>query len=196
MADDVISMIKDDHREVERLFSMMQQDESTHPLAAPLAVAMVTAHSRAEEDHVYPVLANQAGEREQAQHSLEEHQQAEQIGQQLLRSGFGSDGFGSLLEKFIGAVQHHVQEEENELLPALEQAIGPQLRQELGQAFAQRRAQELTGHQPGGQSTSGHSQSRNDLYEEARKLDIQGRSSMTKEELAQEVDRAKSRQSR
>ena len=191
MADDVISMIKTDHREVERMFSLMRQDHSSHPLVLPLAVAVVTAHSRAEEDHVYPVVAREAGERDEARHSIEEHQQAEQLGQRLLSMDPQGDGFGAQLEKFMQAVLHHAQEEESEILPALASAVDRDRLRELGQAFAMRRAQELTGHGFGGNGANG--KTREELYEEARELDVPGRSSMTKDELAREIQREQSR---
>jgi hemerythrin superfamily protein len=173
MADDVISMIKTDHREVERMFSLMRQDHSSHPLVLPLAVAVVTAHSRA------------------ARHSIEEHQQAEQLGQQLLSMDPQGDGFGAQLEKFMQAVLHHAQEEESEILPALASAVDGDRLRELGLAFATRRARELTGHGFGGNGASG--KTREELYEEARELGVPGRSSMTKDELAREIQREQSR---
>jgi hypothetical protein len=88
-----------------------------------------------------------------------------------------------------------VEEEEGEMLPQLEQALGSDRLVELGQAFARRRAAELTGNDGGsGQATrqEGHAQAgdgsektKEELYAEARDEGIQGRSSMSKEELAQ-----------
>ena len=193
MADDVITMIKTDHREVERMFSLMRQDDSSHPLVLPLAVAVVTAHSRAEEDHVYPVVAREAGERDQARHSTEEHQQAEQLGQQLLSMDPQGEGFGARLETFMRAVLHHAQEEESEILPALASAVGQDRLRELGQAFAARRAQELTGQGFGaGGGTGASGKTREELYDEARMLDVPGRSSMSKDELARGIQHEQS----
>lgn len=233
MADDVISMIKTDHKEVERLFSLMREDPSSPPLVLPLAVSMVIAHSRGEEDHVYPVLAREAGEKKEAQHSLDEHQQAEQLGKHLLSLDPTSGEFRSQLEEFMNAVLHHAEEEESELLPALAKAVDSARLQEMGMAFARRRAQELTGEHFGGNGSARRSSSRRtagrtgggrsasktassktagraggkrrasksassttagmskqELLNEARKLDIPGRSSMSKEQLAREVAKA------
>lgn len=190
MAGDVISMIKSDHREVERMFSL-KEDASARPLVLPLAVAVVTAHSRAEEDHAYPVLAAEAGEADEARHSMHEHEheQAGQLGRQLLAEDPASREFAGHLEEFMTAVQHHVQEEEeDEILPALAGAVDGERLREMGLDFAARRAQELTG-QHFGSGSGDAGASRQELYEQARKLDIPGRSSMTKEELAREVGR-------
>src|SRR5205823_5217905 len=98
--------------------------------------------------------------------------------------------------EWVSAVQHHVEEEETELLPHLQQALGPDRLAELGKAFSARRAAELTGQagQPGDGRRGGSRKSsgrnlpdktKDQLLAEARKAGIQGRSSMSKQELVQ-----------
>jgi hemerythrin superfamily protein len=209
MSDDVITMIKTDHHELERLFDMMQTDASSRPLALPLAVAMLTAHSRAEEDHVYRALAKEAGEKQEAEHGMEEHHKAEELGKQLLGKDPEGQDFEDSLSEWVTAVQHHVEEEEGEILPQLQRALGEDRLAEIGKAFASRRAAELTGQgaQRGqgrgrGRSHDGSGatgrrapgrgrsgQSRQELYAEARKAGIQGRSSMSKQQLLRALSR-------
>lgn len=193
MADDVISMLTTDHRELERLFDMMTKDKNSRPLALPLAVAMLEAHSRAEEEQVYPVLAREAGDKEGAEHGADEHHEAEQQGKRLLEMDWESEEFDQALEEWISAVRHHVEEEENELLPELKRAVDADRLRELGAAFASRRARSLAG-QPlaaagGGTRPDTGDKTRDELYEEARELGVQGRSTMTKDELAQQVEK-------
>jgi hemerythrin superfamily protein len=169
----------------------MQKDSSSRPLALPLAVAMLTAHSRAEEDYVYPALAKEAGEKEEAEHGTEEHHKAEQLGQQLLGKDPEGPDFEDSLSEWVSAVQHHVEEEESELLPHLAQALGPERLAELGREFSARRAAELTGQAGHGNGRGGGSRAGKDLQNktkeellaQARKAGIQGRSSMSKQEL-------------
>lgn len=237
MADDLITMVTTDHRELKRLFDMMQTDKSSRPLALPLAVAMLEAHSEAEEDRVYPAVAREAGEKEEAEHAAEEHHQAEDLGKHLLEMDWESKAFDRALDEWVGAVLHHVEEEENEILPALGEAVGSDRLRELGLQFATRRSRKLAG-QPlshvgegtgakrqsatsgrakagaggtkaggakagagGAKATAGGAQAtaggtRAELYEKARELGIEGRSSMSKEELAQQVKKAQGRRKR
>ncbi|MBT2420280.1 hemerythrin domain-containing protein [Streptomyces sp. ISL-22] len=202
MADDLITLVTTDHRELQRLFDMMKTDRSSRPLALPLAVAMLEAHSEAEEDRVYPAVAREAGEKEEAEHAAEEHHQAESLGKHLLEMDWESEEFDRALEEWVGAVVHHIEEEENEILPALGEAVGPERLRELGMQFATRRSRKLAG-QPlkaaGGGADAGQAEqtegggTRAELYEKARELDVEGRSSMNKEELAQEVNKAQDR---
>ncbi|MCP9957301.1 hemerythrin domain-containing protein [Streptomyces sudanensis] len=199
MADDVIEMIKTDHRELDRLLEMMQKDRDSRPLALPLAVAMLEAHSRAEEEHVYPVLVKQAGEKEETRHATEEHHEAEQLGRRLLEMDWESDEFDQGLEKWIDAVRHHVEEEEQELLVSLGEALDSEELRELGLRFAGQRSEEISGKVLGGNGgasgssgggRSGEGITREELYAKARELGVEGRSSMNKGELEEEVRKA------
>jgi hemerythrin superfamily protein len=198
MADDLITLVTTDHRELQRLFDMMKSDRSSRPLALPLAVAMLEAHSEAEEDRVYPAVAREAGEKEEAEHAAEEHHEAESLGKHLLEMDWESKEFDRALEQWIGAVQHHMEEEENDILPSLSEAVGAERLRELGMEFATRRSRKLAGQplkaaggtrtRPQQRTTTG--ETRAELYEKARELGIEGRSSMSKEELAEEVHKA------
>jgi hemerythrin superfamily protein len=194
MADDVITMIKSDHHELERIFGMLQHEKSSRPLMLPVAVALLTAHSRGEEDHVYPALAKEAGAKSEAEHGRHEHAEAEQLGRSLLSKDPQSTEFESELNEWISAVLHHAEEEENELLPALEKAVGASRLSELGMKFAARRAQELTGQHAGkgnGKASNGQGMTKEQLLDEARKRGVKGRSSMSKAELAEAVGKSR-----
>ncbi len=203
MPNDVVTMIKADHHELQRLFGMMKSDKSSRPLAAPLAVAMLAAHSQAEEVHVYPVLAKEAHEREEAKHSTEEHHQAEKLGKKLLKADPESSDFDRALDEFVSAVLHHMDEEETDILPALQRTLKAGRLRKLGQAFAARRAKALTGQGSNGRSVRSTrlrkartGETLVDLYQEARELGIQGRSSMGKAQLARAVHRQRSAKAR
>ncbi|MCQ0023684.1 hemerythrin domain-containing protein [Streptomyces somaliensis DSM 40738] len=199
MADDVIEMIKTDHRELDRLLEMMRKDKGSRPLALPLAVAMLEAHSRAEEEHVYPVLVEEAGEKEETRHATEEHHEAERLGRRLLEMDWESAEFEQALEKWIDAVRHHVEEEEQDLLTALGEALDAGELHRLGLRFAGQRSEELAGkalHGDGGEAGSsgggrnGGGPTRDELYAKARELGVEGRSTMNKEELGERVREA------
>jgi hemerythrin superfamily protein len=196
MADDLITLVTTDHRELQRLFEMMRTDRSSRPLALPLAVAMLEAHSEAEEDRVYPAVAREAGEKAEAEHAAEEHHEAESLGKHLLEMDWESEEFDQALQEWIGAVEHHMEEEENEILPALSQAVGAERLRELGMEFATRRAKALAGRplKAAGGTTGGgggaEGATRAELYDKARELGVEGRSTMSKDELAEQVAKA------
>ncbi len=172
MATDVITLITNDHRKVEALFERLKKEEGDPKAAVTELHALLIAHARAEEDRVYPDL--------DAHHGLEEHKEAEVLLDELVRSRPGTPEFRRTLDKLVESVNHHVEEEEGELLPQLAEQAGEKRLRELGKAFEERRDEELRALTAGGATKA-------ELYEQAQKADIPGRSQMDKEELQEAV---------
>ncbi len=108
-------------------------------------------------------------------HSQEEHAEAEQLLEQLQGIDPTSAKFDSLLQNLVKAVTHHVEEEEDNVLPGLRQQLTEARRQQLANAFAASRQHHL-GERPG-------EATREELLQQARNAGIEGASSMSKDEL-------------
>lgn len=184
MPTDAITLIKNDHRVMEQLFERMRTQKNKRPALLKECVARLSAHSWAEEERVYPAIV-QADPPEQGEvyHGVEEHHEAEQLLHKLEEADPESPQFEAVLEEFIAAVKHHVEEEESTILPALADAVDQVKLTELGAAFEERRMEVLKEHGIGAEGVD--ELSRDELYEKAKEADVPGRSSMTKEELAQ-----------
>jgi len=188
MAADAVTLIKNDHRLMEELFAQLKAAEGDRRALVTEVQARLSAHARAEEAEVYPTLAKKAGEKAEVEHGTYEHLEAEHKLRKVSNL-IDSPHFSQALDEFVGAVDHHVQEEESELLPALKKATDKETLDRLGAAFERARLDEL--------STSGYEQAprstepaddlaeatRDELYEKAQKADIPGRSHMKKEDL-------------
>lgn len=175
MSRDVVDLIMDDHREVERLFDQMKQDPDKRPMLVPVVTALLVAHSRAEEAEVYPVARDEAGEAEEVAHSQEEHAQAEELLERLKDTDHNSSDFDSLLEELIEAVSHHVEEEESSVLPGMRDRLSDERRSELGEAFVIAREKHM-GDMPG-------EATKDELLQQARNAGIEGASSMSRDQL-------------
>jgi hemerythrin-like domain-containing protein len=189
MASDAVTLIKNDHRLMKQLFAQLKNgDEDRRALVAEVE-ARLSAHARAEEAEVYPIIAKAAGEKAEVEHGTYEHLEAEHKLRKV-RNLIDSPHFDQALEEFVAAVDHHIEEEESELLPALQKATDKETLARLGAAFERARLDEL--------STSGYEQApetaqagaddladatRDELYEKAQKASIPGRSRMNKEQL-------------
>jgi hemerythrin superfamily protein len=190
MASDAVTVIKTDHRLMEQLFDQLKAGAGDRSALVTEIAARLTAHARAEETEVYPVIAKAAGEREEIEHGTFEHLEAEHKLRKVANL-IGSPHFDQALDEFIAAVNHHVQEEESEILPALEKVTDKKTREKLGAAFERARLDELgtTGHEDPPSASPRHdgedlaSATRDELYEKARDADIPGRSGMTKDDL-------------
>jgi hemerythrin superfamily protein len=181
MPADVVDLIMQDHREVERLFDELKDNPETRPNLVPVLTTLLTAHSRAEEAEVYPVAADEAGEKEEVSHSQQEHIEADQLLAKLAKTDPDSADFDRVLQNLIDAVSHHVEEEETKVLPGMRSNLSDERRSELAEAFAASRKQHL-GEQPGDMT-------RDQLARQASNADIPGTSGLPKDKLQQKVQR-------
>jgi hemerythrin superfamily protein len=170
---DVVELIKSDHREVERLFDLLQKQPQTRSLNFPVLCSLLIAHSRAEEAEVYPVAKSEAGETDEVAHSQGEHAEAEHMLEQMTAMDPESAEFGAALEELIKAVNHHVEEEESRVLPGMQQRLSEDRRAELAEAFVTARTEHL-GDRPG-------QASRADLDQAARNAGLSTNASSKKE---------------
>jgi hemerythrin superfamily protein len=125
---DVVELIKNDHREVERLFDLLQKEPATRGLNFPVVCALLIAHSRAEESEVYPVAKDEAGETEEVAHSQGEHAEAEHMLEEMTAMDFEPAEFETALDELIKAVKHHVDQEESCVLPGMQQRLSAERR--------------------------------------------------------------------
>ncbi|WP_394618302.1 hemerythrin domain-containing protein [Lentzea sp. JNUCC 0626] len=181
---DVVDLIMQDHREVERLFDELKKHPEKRPLLTPVLCGLLVAHSRAEESEVYPA-ARDAGGEDEVEHSQEEHAEAEQLLAKLLDTDYDSPRYEKALKDVVDSITHHVKEEEDTVLPGMRKRLSAQRRYELGELFARSRADHL-GELPG-QAT------REELLVQAKNIGLEGASSMSKAQLQRELHKAAAR---
>jgi len=179
MAGDVVELIMNDHREVERLFSELANAPQKRPNLLPVLTTLLTAHSRAEEAEVYPAAVAEADEAEEVAHSQEEHIEADELLAKLAATDPESPEFDGVLRELVDAVTHHVEEEETKVLPGMRQRLSGERRRELGEAFANSREKHL-GQQPADIT-------KEQLRLQAQNADVSGVSGLGKEELQQKL---------
>lgn len=191
MASDAVTLIMNDHRVMEELFERMRTQKNKRPALVKECIARLSAHSWAEEERVYPAIVRaDPPEQGKVYHGVEEHHEAEQLMHRLEETDPKSPRFEAVLAELVAAVMHHVEEEENEILPALAESVDQATLMQLGTDFENRRLAVLAEHGigAGGADTGQTGElSRDELYEQAKRAKVPGRSSMTKEELAEAV---------
>lgn len=128
-------LIKGEHREAELLFEQYRRrpERST----AMLLCDLLDRHTEMEEQVLYPEL--KAVDEELFDDAMEEHDQADQLISQI-RESDDLDRTTELVLELQGVVSHHVEDEETEDLPAMEQACGEERMDALGQQMEQWRS--------------------------------------------------------
>jgi hemerythrin-like domain-containing protein len=145
--DDVVELILADHREFEELLRALRNREEDRATRLSELADLLVAHAEAEEDEVYPTLERRAPEDAgEIAHGAEEHADGHAALLALLVAADDDTGaFEDTLEELSETVLHHLDEEERDVLNAARENVAPEVRAELGRAFARRRAELLEG---------------------------------------------------
>jgi hypothetical protein len=183
---DVVTAIMNDHRVLESIFDELRAGDEDRVVLIAEVRARLAAHSRAEERYVYPVLARaRPGVSGEVHHGVGEHREAEEKLAGL--ESAGREDFPRALREFVDAVNHHVAEEESEMLPAHKESLSFRKRDELGRRFESHRISELR------RAGIDDALTKEDLYIRAQRAGIAGRSSMSRGELARALLAARER---
>ena len=186
MADDIVDVIKAQHREVDRLLDQAMEGGGDTAALLRRVSELLLPHSKAEESFVYPTIAQRApAEGDEVKDGVAEHHHIEQVLQELLGEDPEGPGFDGKLAALVGELRHHVEEEEQDLLPVLAEQASDEDRAAMGARFAEETR--WTGGS-GGSGGADQGLTRDELYEKAKEQDVSGRSRMTKAELEQAVD--------
>jgi len=149
-------MIRQDHKKVEGLFKKFEQTKGSQAKRrlAENAMTELEVHAALEEEIFYPAVKKEVDDGSMVQEALEEHQTVKQLISELKGMEEADEEFESQFSQLIENVQHHVEEEENEMLPKVEESELDL--NSLGEQMSQRK-QEL---QNGGRATKKTSNAR------------------------------------
>lgn len=154
---DVVTLILADHREVERIFETLREDQEARPQAVLQLRALMLAHSEAEEAIVYPTLKpemedepSEEVEGDKIDEAYDEHAEAEQLLDELADTDPESEDFDSVLADVMESINHHVEDEESDLLPRLRDMLQGDEMQRIMSEFHRVRMEILE--QEGGQA--------------------------------------------
>jgi hemerythrin-like domain-containing protein len=134
---DPMTILKTDHREVKTLLTSLGESEEgpeREKMAADVEAAL-TLHMQIEEDILYPVVAEYVGQDDEEEAEIE-HGLARE-GLTKMMSMVEMPGFGATAEMLLGGIEHHVKEEETEILPELKNAMPREDWLALGDRIAQ-----------------------------------------------------------
>ena len=141
-----IKMLKDDHRKVKQLFREFESaGDTAHKKKQQIAEQVfqeLEIHSKLEEEIFYPAVqakTDQEG-KETVLEGIEEHHVVDVLIEELKGMRPEDEPFEAKFTVLVENVEHHIEEEEGEMLPDAEQRLGSQLEQ-LGQQMEQRRQQ-------------------------------------------------------
>lgn len=184
---DAITLLTKDHDEVRTLFEQFRsaQDAGDGELmreTADKVFAELEVHTTIEEEIFYPAARGEDEEIDETiDESLQEHHVVDVLMKEMRAVEGDSDEWIAKMTVLIENVEHHAEEEEQDLFPDSREALGDEAMAMLGDELEARKA-----------TLKAEGATRDELYQKAKELDVDGRSAMTKDELAAAVGDAES----
>src|ERR1044072_6488137 len=134
---DPFELLKADHRKVEELFTEWESASGKQKLQVFGQIRMeLELHTHIEEKIFYPALEEPEETHDLALEAYEEHAVVKDLLKQLGKAKNADDEWEAQAKVLQENVEHHVEEEENELLAKAESALGEQELEELGDRMA------------------------------------------------------------
>jgi hemerythrin-like domain-containing protein len=136
-----IELLKQDHKEASALMDQIKAGDtgdgrSTRELFNELNSAL-QLHTKIEEEIFYPALRNHDETRDMISEAFEEHREVKEMLAELSTMSPGNQGFMDRFSELKDSVEHHVEEEENELFPKAEKILGQSRLMEMGSQMQQ-----------------------------------------------------------
>ena len=179
---DAITLLTEDHDQVRRLFEQFRsaQDASNGQLMRETAdkiFAELEVHTTIEEEIFYPAARGKDEDIDETlDESLQEHHVVDVLMEEMRGIESGSDEWVAKMTVLIENVEHHAEEEEQDLFPDTRRELGDDRIEALGGELEARKATLKAGEA-----------TKDELYAKAKEQGVEGRSDMTKDELASAV---------
>lgn len=137
----VIELLKKDHRNVSELFAAYEtakedEEEGSRQEIARQICLELTAHAKVEEELFYPAVDAKAKGDEDAQEKVkeadEEHRLVKALVAEIQEMDEDEGHFDAKVKVLKDVVEHHVEEEEGELMPKAKKLLTPAELEQMG----------------------------------------------------------------
>jgi hemerythrin-like domain-containing protein len=135
-------LLEQQHKKVKAMFKKLESGRSDpRPILQELANDLI-AHMAIEHEIFYPAV--EALDRSLVAESLEEHSLAELALKRLLATDPADESFKARVSATKELIEHHVQEEEEDLFPRVDKKLGDEKLEQLGKQMRTRFAEVQT----------------------------------------------------
>ncbi|MGW2374279.1 MULTISPECIES: hemerythrin domain-containing protein [Kitasatospora] len=138
MSNDAIVLLREDHKEVRRLFreyrGLADGDDGARHRTVQKIVEELTVHTYLEDELVYPRIRQELpGLAEEMDRAEQEHHVADLLCEELSRMTPDDEGYDAKTAVLIDAVERHIEQEEADWFPMVRAALGRTELRELGE---------------------------------------------------------------
>ena len=139
---DRIKADHDTHRELMKEILQTEGDSASRRHLFSQLKADVTAHANAEEQAFYSKLMKNPDSQEKARHSVHEHEQADDLFEELAEMDMGSTGWLNRFKTLQDELEHHMEEEEEEVFALAKRVFSSKQLEQMQADFQQRKQAE------------------------------------------------------
>ncbi|HZS07312.1 MAG TPA: hemerythrin domain-containing protein [Blastocatellia bacterium] len=146
---DALELLKQDHRKVAELFDQVEatgEEKEHQQLFAQIKTELET-HTHIEETILYPALQQREELKDMVLEALEEHKQVKTLIREIEGLSKGSERFDAKLKVMGENVEHHVEEEEDEMFPKVKKLFDRSQLEQLGRELEAAKQQFRKGEQ-------------------------------------------------
>ena len=152
---DPFSLLKADHENVADLFEQLESASGKQKLEVFNQIRTeLELHAHIEEKIFYPALEKPAETKDLTLEAYEEHDVVKRLLRELGRARTPNEEWEAKAKVLQENVEHHVEEEENELFPKANQVLGEEEIEELGELLQAEKARKQKGAAKGRTSAS------------------------------------------
>lgn len=133
----ILSVIKEDHKPLKELIKVMKDGDrklEERVQAASEFIPLLITHAKAEEQSLYEYMKTKKELREFGFEGDTEHMVADQLAEEISRTN-DNDALGARIKVLAELVEHHIQEEENDMFPVIEKASDKQTLESLTEKY-------------------------------------------------------------
>ena len=146
MSTDAIVILKDDHKQIKRLFRQFEKagDGATETKSRLVKqiIDLLHVHTYIENEGLYPETRRLLPDLEDdVLESYEEHHVADVLCAELAKLTPEHERFDAKVAVLIESVEHHIEEEEDEWFPQVREGLGRKTLQEVGARMLELRKQ-------------------------------------------------------
>jgi hemerythrin superfamily protein len=144
MTTDAIVMLREDHKQVKRLFRRFEKAEKAAEKQnlVKQILEMLAVHTYIENEGLYPKVRTMVPDLESdILESYEEHHVADLLCAELAEMSPEDERFTAKVTVLIESVEHHIEEEESSWFPDVREALGRKELQEIGAEMQKLRRQ-------------------------------------------------------
>ncbi|MFP7569286.1 hemerythrin domain-containing protein [Marivita sp. S2033] len=141
----IYKAIKDDHDEHRTLLDKIADtsgDSEERRQAWEEFYYDVKSHAAAEEETFYSTLISKTWGQDSARHSVHEHQQLDDLMEELNTMDMSSSGWLTKFKQLRHDYEHHIDEEEDEVFTRAREVVDSSREDEIGDRFLKRKEEE------------------------------------------------------